>query len=120
MREAARLKGLKAMFKLIKLVRYTDLSVKTSLKLFDQLVRPIVMYGADIWGVPNLKVNAFTSNKYGFGLEELYDNFPCESVQVMYCKMLLGVQRQCSNKAAMGEVGRYPLAMWQSTGGNDG
>ncbi len=112
MREAARLKGLKAMFKLIKLVRYTDLSVKTSLKLFDQLVRPIVMYGADIWGVPNLKVNAFTSNKYGFGLEELYDNFPCESVQVMYCKMLLGVQRQCSNKAAMGEVGRYPLAIF--------
>ena len=81
------------MFKLVKLVRNTELSIKTSLKLYDQLVRPVVMYGADIWGVPNLKVNAFVNDRYGFGLEELYENFPCESVQLMFCKMLLGVQR---------------------------
>ncbi len=112
MREAARLKGLKAMFKLIKLVRNSELSVKICLKLFDQLVRPVVMYGADIWGVPNLKVNAFLNDRYGFGLEELYDNFPCESVQLMYCKMILGVNKGCSNKATMGEVGRYPLTIF--------
>ena len=100
------------MFKLINLIRNTDLSIKTSLKLFDQLVRPIVMYGADIWGVPNLKVHAFINNRYDFGLEKLYENLPCESVQLMFCKMLLGVQRRWSNRAAMAEVGRYPLAIF--------
>ena len=43
--------GLKAIFKLNQyLYNFTDLSTYHVLDLFDKLVRPILCYGAEVWG----------------------------------------------------------------------
>ena len=44
-------KGLKAIFKMNKyLYKFTDISIKHRLDLFDKLIVPILCYGADVWG----------------------------------------------------------------------
>ena len=63
-----------------------------SLKLFDNLVRPLLLYGSDFWGI--LKPPK---------------NNPVENIHHMFCKHLLGVQKQCTNIAVLLELGQIPL-----------
>lgn len=63
--------------------------------MFDKMILPILLYGADIWGF-----------KYSEKIEQ---------VQVKFCKRLLGLTSVASNEAALGEVGRYPLAIHYHT-----
>ena len=63
-----------------------------SLKLFDTLVRPILLYASDFWGI--LKPPK---------------NNPVESIHYMFCKHLLGVQKQTTNIAVLLELGQIPL-----------
>ena len=44
-------KARKASFKLTKLVTSAEPSIKTSLHLYDHLIKPIVLHGSEIWGV---------------------------------------------------------------------
>ena len=44
-----RKKGLKAYFALKKLIDLSALSVKSTFKLFDALIKPVVSYGCQIW-----------------------------------------------------------------------
>ena len=47
--------ALKGIFKLNQyLYKFTDLSPKHILDLFDKLIRPILCYGAQVWGFSNL------------------------------------------------------------------
>jgi hypothetical protein len=43
-------KALKATFKLYKDLKTTEPSVSTLLHLFDHMIKPIVLYGCEIWG----------------------------------------------------------------------
>ena len=63
-----------------------------SLKLFDTLVRPLLLYGSDFWGI--LKPTK---------------NNPVENIHHMFCKHLLGVQKQTTNIAVLLELGQIPL-----------
>ena len=65
-----------------------------SLKLFDALVRPILLYASDFWGILKPPVNN-----------------PIENVQNMFYKQLLGVQRQTTNIAVLLELGQVPLRL---------
>ena len=44
-------KSSKASFKLKNLLSSSEPSIKTGLHLFDHLIKPIVLYGAEIWGM---------------------------------------------------------------------
>ena len=44
-------KSMKASFKLTKLITSGEPSIKTSLHLYDHLIKPIVLYGSEIWGI---------------------------------------------------------------------
>ena len=44
-------KASKAPFKLTKLFSSSKTSINTSLHLFDHLIKPIVLYGSEIWGM---------------------------------------------------------------------
>ena len=63
-----------------------------SLKLFDTLVRSRLLYASDFWGI--LKPPK---------------NNPVENIHYMFCKHLLGVQRQTMNIAVLLELGQIPL-----------
>jgi hypothetical protein len=76
-------------------------------KLFDVLVKPILLYAAEVWGgfghrkKSNLPLLSNMLNKVSAPYEKLHLNM---------CKECLGVPKRSSNMCCMGELGRYPLA----------
>ena len=69
-------------------------NIKLTIKLFDALISPILMYGSEIWGID-------CSGKL--------DTDPEELVQNKFLKWLLGVNKYCNNNACRAETGRFPL-----------
>ena len=58
-------------------------------KLFDVKVSPMLLYGAEIWGV---------------------QQYECiERVQYYLCKGFMNLNLKASNYTVLGECGRYPL-----------
>ena len=78
-------KSLKASFKLTKLTTTGEPSMKTSLHLYDHLLKPIVLYGSEIWGT--FKTNTSTCKKSScFKFEEIYRNNIADKSQIRYLK----------------------------------
>jgi hypothetical protein len=100
-------KASKAMFKLKSLLNNTNISPGTGLKLFDQLIKPIALYGSEIWG-PDVIKSAW-NNQCQFN-QSLY-KFACEKLNTSFSKFLLGVHKKAQNTAVRGELGRYPLGI---------
>ena len=69
-------------------------NIKLTIKLFDALISPILMYGSEIWGID-------CKGKLDIDPEEL--------VQNKFLKWLLGVNKYCNNNACRAETGRFPL-----------
>jgi hypothetical protein len=60
------------MYEILKRGRTHNLSVECQLELFDKMVKPIFLYGSEIWG--------YTCSK----------NIDClEKIQLRFCKLLL-------------------------------
>jgi hypothetical protein len=66
-------------------------NIKEQFKLFDSMVKPILTYGAELWGTT-----------YS---EEI------EKVQIQFCKDFLGLGPHVNNSMALGECGRLPLCI---------
>ena len=90
-------KGLNALFKIHKQIDFFRLSLRSSSKIFDTVITPILTYGAEIWGI---------FSKFDF---EKWDQTPAEKVHLRFCKLFLGLNRKASNYAVRGEMGRIPL-----------
>ena len=98
-------RGWKATFKIRSAFKGLDVCPATRLKFFDALVRPIICYGSEVWGVLN---NLHGSKSFDQFLNRL-EKLPVENFQKRFCKGTLGVHRKASNAAVMGEVGRFPM-----------
>ena len=69
-------------------------NVPLTLKLFDSLVKPILLYASDFWGMH--KQNSMNLN-------------PCEKIHMDFCKQVLGVSETTSNFGVLIELGRDPI-----------
>ena len=69
-----------------------------SIKLFDALIKPILLYASDFWGV--LKISKKN---------------PIETLYLSFCKQLIGVQKQTTNVGVMLELGLFPLQLQAKT-----
>ena len=67
---------------------------------FEYVVKPILMYGCEIWGT-NIKEGNNCSKLGG----EIWERF-----HLRVCKNILGVHKSTSNLATLAEIGRYPIA----------
>ena len=77
----------KAIFKLNKyMYKFTFITPKHKLELFDKLISPILNYASEVWGF--CKANAI------------------ERVHMQFCKKLLGVKKTTQNDFVYGELGR--------------
>ena len=76
---------------LLALFKRLSFDVKTKLALFDSLVTPIILYGAEVWGI--------------------YDIKNVDRIHIKFFKAILGVKQQTPNNAVYGELGRYPLSV---------
>ena len=65
-----------------------------TIKLFETLIKPILLYASDFWGV--LKAPK---------------NNPIENMHIKFCKELLGVQKQTTNIGVLLELGQIPLGL---------
>lgn len=99
-------KGLKAYFKLCKNILNLHPCIKTSLHLFDHTIKPILMYGSEIWGIYNPTSSKFRN---GISFEKMYKTIEPEKLHVKFSKFVLGVNRKSTNFAVMSELGRYPF-----------
>ncbi|MCU7800906.1 MAG: reverse transcriptase family protein [gamma proteobacterium symbiont of Lucinoma myriamae] len=101
-------RGLKALFSLQRCVCTANISPVLGLKLFDQMIKPILCYGSELW-------SAFDSNKKKFqtadAIANYLDNLCIEKVHVKFCKFLLGVNKRAVNLAVKGELGRFPIGI---------
>jgi exonuclease III len=102
-------KSLKAMFKLFKSFGNMTPKINTSLHLFDAMVKPILLYNAEIWG-PTLcnldKLLEIDTNK-----TQLYYKFPFEKLHTKWAKYILGINSKSTNIAVTAELGRFPLVL---------
>ena len=88
-------RALRAYYKLKKMMgNYFRLHSITTLRLFDTLLKPILLYNSDFWGCLKVPVNN-----------------PIENAHMKFCKDLLGVQRQTSNIGVLLELGRMPIML---------
>ncbi|MCG8432281.1 MAG: reverse transcriptase family protein, partial [Candidatus Omnitrophica bacterium] len=99
----------KAMFKLKSCIGYGAILPSLGLKMFDQVVAPVCMYGSEIWSLDNLdKSKKFERQD---GLQEFFHELPIEKVNLSFCKYLLGVNKKSGNLAVRAELGRLPLGV---------
>ena len=80
--------------------------VKTLIKLFDSNIKPVMLYGAEIWSLADINVkdpNVSIIEKMFFTKEKY------EMAQAKFCKHILGVPYNASNLLCLSEIGRYPL-----------
>ena len=69
-----------------------------SLKLFEALIKPILLYASDFWGILKLP-----------------NNNPLEIMQQSFYKQLLGVQKQTTNVGVLLEMGEVSLDIYAKT-----
>ena len=74
--------------------------------LFDHTVKPVLLYGSEIW-------RTFIGKKLREGkdnfISKLFSNLKQEHVHLKFCKYILGVGKRSTSLAILGELGRYPL-----------
>ena len=114
-------KGLKAYFKLMRALNPLP-SPKILLNLFDHLIKPVLLYGCEIWSPVNLEYKNTKEplNEKASFIHNLRNQFPfitkymekidyIEKLHLKFCKAVLGVHSKASNLAVYSELGRYPL-----------
>ena len=103
-------KARKAMFPLYSTISQFNLQCSNSLKLFRSWIRPIILYGTEVWGHFSFhQIKAIMEKRTT--LFELATTSQVGLVQHKFLKFLLGVKSNCSNTATLGEVGEYPLLL---------
>ena len=96
-------KARKALFKLKSLLHGSLVKPRTCLQLFDQLIKPIALYGSEIWGIDDIKHK--DENSFIKSIEK----FAAEKINLSFSKFALGVHQKAQNSAVRGELGRIPI-----------
>ena len=80
-------------------------SVAVMTRLFDTIVKPIMLYGSEIWGLHGWrKCEEICVKNYLFSKKS-----EPEKLHSIFCKQVLGIDKQVPDVMAKAELGRYPL-----------
>ena len=83
-------KGKKALLSVLRVLwKHREMSRETFFKVFDMKIKPVLLYGSEVWGLKRLD--------------------SIEKVHLLACKQFLGVPIMTPNKMVYGDLGRYPL-----------
>ncbi len=102
-------KGLKSYFKLARALGNNYSHVDVGLHVFDHTVRPILLYGSEIWGACDFTKASIQRNTVEYKIEKAYTDLPQERLNLRICKFLLGLPQCAPSDAVRGELGRFPL-----------
>ena len=100
-------KALKSYYKLRKDFLAFGPNIKNSLHVFDHTVKPILLYGSEIWGYFNSHKARF--KKDDLPIDQIHLNLLCEKLHIKFSKFVLGVNKKATNFAVLSELGRFPI-----------
>ena len=100
-------RALRAQFKLSKCFSSMTPKLDTLIHLFEHTIEPIVLYGSEIWGTVNILSSKI--KKADFTIENLFENFLCDKLQIKFLKFISKMNKKSTNIAMLSEFGRYPL-----------
>ena len=95
--KALRNKATRALYAIKAKVNIHRLPIKMAFKLFDALIKPILLYASEVW-------EPFIDNDY-----DKWDHNEIEKVHTQFIKQLLGVNRSTTNILVRGETNRHSL-----------
>jgi hypothetical protein len=101
-------KALKAFFKLRKYFPSLNPGIKTSFNVFDHTIKPILLYGSEIWDIFNVN-NTKLKETNNIQINDCYKNYKGETLHLKFCKYILGLNKKSVNHASLSELGRHPL-----------
>lgn len=78
-----------ALFSLLRKIRILDLPIDMQVDLFNKTVKPILLYGCELWGFGNLDI--------------------IERVQLKFFKLILNLKKSTPSFMVYGELGAFPL-----------
>ena len=84
-------KGLKAYFKLVKEILSFQPTINTSIHIFDHTVKPVLLYGSEIWGASNPSSPRLRND---VSLDKIYQNLDPDKLNTKLCKFTLGVNKK--------------------------
>ena len=64
----------------------TTPNLDTLIHLFEHTIEPIALYGSEIWGTVNIQSSKI--KKANFTLENLFENFLCDKLQIKFLKYI--------------------------------
>ena len=100
--ETLKQKAMKAAFSLkSSLASQNICSPALFMRLFDKLIKPILLYGCEVWAQEILRLKKITLTKL--------NKFPPEQIHIKLCKWALGLRKSTNNNATRAELGRYPI-----------
>ncbi len=76
---------MKAMFKIRNIIYQSDIKTKSTLHLFDTLVRPIATYGCEVWGAYTTKAGLFLNDSKLDGFHSMM----FDKLDLRLCKSIL-------------------------------
>jgi hypothetical protein len=85
-------KAYKAMYEVLKKGGLHNLPIKSQYDLFDKIVKPILLYGCEIWGFGNIDI--------------------IERVHLKFGKLILNLKKSTPNFMIYGELGIYPMSVY--------
>ena len=104
-------KARKAMSSLLSIIPDFKISCKKSLKLFHSFIRPIALYNSEnLAHFTHHQIQAIEENKTTL-LDYLIKS-ESNTIHQKFLKFILGVKRNCSNMASLGELGEFPLHLY--------
>ena len=101
-------KARKAMSPLMSIIPNFQISCAKSMDLFNSFIKPIALYNSENMTHLTLhQIQAIEKNKTT--LWEYMSKSEMNILHQKFLKYILGVRRNCSNMATLGELGEYPL-----------
>ena len=90
-------KATRALYALRAKININNLPIKVTFKLFDSIIKPILLYGSEVWE-PFLNQDATK-----------WDQNEVEKTYIQFLKQVLGVNRSTSTVMVRGEINRHSL-----------
>ena len=108
------LKASRALFSIKQSIFDKDLKPSAILSIFESLVKPIALYGIEIW-------TAYKPCYKSKTLDEMFEmsfksNTEFDKMYTKFCKYVLGVHYKACNFAVFSELGQFPLLVSTITG----
>jgi hypothetical protein len=102
-------KASKAYLKLSKDLLSLNPGLHTSMHVFDHTIKPILLYGCEIWGTFSTFSAKFRHGMQNLSSNQIYYEQKAELLHQTYCKHILGVHKKSKKFAVLSELGRFPL-----------